>query len=181
VELHTARLTLRPVDPVDAEAVHAYRGRRDVTAYLVVVTADVDATRERLAAAAQRWRDPTAARFDLAFAVVLDGAVIGDLSAWNVTDDGEPTSPDPAEVYVGYALHPDHQGRGYAAEAVARLLDWLAERGATTAYANLFLANAPSLALLHRLGFVEDESLTAEEDTSGHGLASVRMRRHLAN
>jgi [ribosomal protein S5]-alanine N-acetyltransferase len=181
VDLHTERLTLRPVEPADAEAVHAYRGRPDVTEYLVVVTADVDATRERLAAAAQRWRDPMTARFDLAFAIVLDGAVIGDLSAWNVTDDGEPSSPDPAEAYVGYALHPDQQGHGYAAEAVARLLDWLAGRGVTTAYANLFWANAPSLALLRRLGFVEDESLTAEEDTSGHGLASLRMRRDLAD
>jgi [ribosomal protein S5]-alanine N-acetyltransferase len=176
VELRTARLSLRPLGPDDAEAVHAYRGRADVTAYLVVTSPDLDAARERLAAAAMRWCDPQALRFDLAFAVVLDGTVIGDVSAWNLTDDGEATSPDPAEVYVGYALHPDHQGHGYATEAVARVLDWLAERGATTAYANLFTANAPSLALLRRLGFVQDETSTAEEDTSGHGLPSLRMR-----
>jgi ribosomal-protein-alanine N-acetyltransferase len=179
VELRTARLTLRPVAPDDAEAVYAYRGRADVTAFLVVTSPDLDATFERLAESAGRWRDPAARRFDLTFAVVLERAVIGDVSAWNLTDDGDETSPDPAEVYVGYALHPDHQGHGYATEAVARVLDWLTVRGATTAYANLFSANVPSLALLRRLGFVEDEWSTADEDTSGHGLPSLRMRRDL--
>ena len=49
--------------------------------------------------------------------------------------------------------HPDHRRRGLGLAVVAALLDWGAERGATTAYLQVTSDNAAALALYERLGF----------------------------
>jgi RimJ/RimL family protein N-acetyltransferase len=114
----TERLLLRPIDPVgDIDALHTYRSREDVCAYIPPVPLG----REQLAA---RYADPklslsvlTAPGDVLALAVVLreTGALIGDLVLfWHsaANRSGE----------IGYIIGPDHQGRGYATEAAQALL-----------------------------------------------------------
>lgn len=51
------------------------------------------------------------------------------------------------------AVDPDHRRRGHALRLVIDGLDWMAERGATTALVNTGIANQPALALYHGLGF----------------------------
>jgi ribosomal-protein-alanine N-acetyltransferase len=176
VELHTSRLVLRPVAVEDVAMVHAYRGCPEAVAYLTHAALDLDQTRERLARAAALWQSAEKERFNLTFVVLLDGAVIGDVHAWNMAEQFQPASPDPADVWIGYAFNPRDHGHGYATEAMKSLLDWLFAQRAERVFANTYTDNTRSVALLQRLGFKEYRHYTAEQDASGKHLASCRMR-----
>ncbi|WP_231486880.1 GNAT family N-acetyltransferase [Candidatus Blastococcus massiliensis] len=56
------------------------------------------------------------------------------------------------EVEVGWHLHPDSWGRGYATEAAAAVIDRAFQRGLPEVYAVVRPANEPSLAVCRRLG-----------------------------
>lgn len=61
-----------------------------------------------------------------------------------------------ADDWVGFrGIHvdPEHRRQGLALAVMAALLEWGAERGATTAYLQVLGENAPALALYERLGF----------------------------
>jgi aminoglycoside 6'-N-acetyltransferase len=78
-------------------------------------------------------------------AVEHDGTLIGDVAFW--------LDPDGSEVEIGYSLHPDHQGHGFASEAVAALIRAVREQGVRSVVAGCDLDNAASARLLERLGF----------------------------
>jgi RimJ/RimL family protein N-acetyltransferase len=116
--IETERLLLRPIDPVgDIDALHVYRSREDVCAYIP----PVPLTRDELA---ERYTDPklslsvlTEPGQVLSLAVVLreTGELIGDLVLfWHsaTSRSGE----------IGYIIGPAHQGHGYATEAATALL-----------------------------------------------------------
>ncbi len=61
-----------------------------------------------------------------------------------------------ADDWVGFRgieVDPAHRRQGLAAAVMAALLEWGAERGATTAYLQVLGDNEPALALYERLGF----------------------------
>ncbi len=58
-----------------------------------------------------------------------------------------------ARVEVGYTVVSEHRGRGYATEACGALFAWARERGVTRFRASVSPANAPSLAVVRKLGF----------------------------
>lgn len=77
----------------------------------------------------------------LDFVVELNGRVIGKAGFWRAPD-------------IGYILHPDSWGHGYAAEAVAATLDRLfAVTDYPAATADVDPDNAASIRLLERLAF----------------------------
>jgi RimJ/RimL family protein N-acetyltransferase len=116
--IETERLLLRPIDPVaDIDAMHAYRSRADVCRYIP----PVPVTREQLAetyANPERTRSVlTEAGQILSLAIVLQetGRLVGDIILiWSEAEHrgGE----------VGYIISPEHQGHGYATEAVRAVL-----------------------------------------------------------
>lgn len=62
-----------------------------------------------------------------------------------------------ADDWVGFRsieVDPAHRRRGLGVAVMAALLEWGAERGATTAYLQVLGDNAPALAMYERLGFV---------------------------
>jgi aminoglycoside 6'-N-acetyltransferase len=82
------------------------------------------------------------------FAVVLRsaGQLIGDCAAM-------PHADDPRQCDIGFTISPEHQGHGYATEAVRLLLTYLfRERGKHRIAAYCDPRNAASVALLDRLG-----------------------------
>jgi RimJ/RimL family protein N-acetyltransferase len=116
--IETERLLLRPIDPVgDVGPLHAYLSREEACRY----TPRTPMTREQVAA---RLRNPdlvrsvlTAPGQVLSLAVVLreTGQLIGDVVLmWH--------SAEHRGAEIGYVIHPDHQGRGYATEAARALL-----------------------------------------------------------
>jgi len=166
---------LRPVRADDATAVHAYRGDPAVVAYLTHPPLDLAQVRHRLSRAETAWSSAGEGRFDLLFAVLLDGAVVGDVRARSGGEQGRPVFAGPSAAWIDYAFDPRFGGHGYATEAVRCLLGWLFGHVGTV-YADLYDDNVRSLRLLRRLGFCDDHHLTADEDESGKHLASTRVR-----
>ena len=61
-----------------------------------------------------------------------------------------------AEDWVGFRgieVAPEHRRQGLALVVMDALLEWGAERGATTAYLQVLADNAPAIGLYERLGF----------------------------
>jgi RimJ/RimL family protein N-acetyltransferase len=137
MEILTPRLTLRSARPDDLEAMHA-------------VLSDPRATRwwstpphESLDQTAT-WLDGMIANGpdQPDFVIERDGRVIGKAGFWRLPD-------------VGYILHPDYWGQGFAAEAVGAAVDHVfATRDLDELTADVDPENAASIRLLERLGFV---------------------------
>ena len=139
IELETPRLVLRRFAPTDGPALHAYLSRPAAVEFEPYGTMALDEC-ERLAL--ERSAD---VRF---VAVCLaDGRLIGNLYC---------AAEGPARLrtwVVGYVLHPDHWGHGYATEAMAALLAHLfADRQAHRVVARCDPRNVRSWRLLERLG-----------------------------
>jgi [ribosomal protein S5]-alanine N-acetyltransferase len=72
---------------------------------------------------------------------------------------------DPDAVELGYTIFEPHRGRGYATEAAQALMDWAsAEKGMHRFIASVAPTNAPSLAIVEKLGFVQTGEQWDEED-----------------
>jgi [ribosomal protein S5]-alanine N-acetyltransferase len=65
------------------------------------------------------------------------------------------SGPEDGMVEVGYTVDPDHRRRGYAEEAVRALFDWARDQGVRRFRASVGPWNAPSLALVRKLEFVQ--------------------------
>lgn len=114
----TERLLLRPLDPEgDVAAMHAYRSIEEVCRYVPFSPGTLEEM-------AERFRDPERLRsaidaegqvLSLAIERRDTGAMIGDLVLfWHSVADGH--------AEIGYVLHPDHSGQGFATEACEALL-----------------------------------------------------------
>ena len=157
--LATERLLLRPLTPDDVDAAHAYMSRPEVAAY----TPYEPRSREEVAA---RLADPTFTRTTLeaegqfvflGIVLAATGQLIGDvLLAWH--------SEEHRSGEVGYQLHPDHWGHGYATEAAGEALrlgfDKLGLRRIT---ARIDADNPASAAVLRRLGMRQEAVLVENE------------------
>ena len=80
-----------------------------------------------------------------------------------------------ADIELGYGTEPAHRNRGYATEAAAALAAWgLAQPGVERVVSRCDRANAPSLRVLEKAGFVRrgeaDGMLLWEWDPEASGL-----------
>jgi aminoglycoside 6'-N-acetyltransferase len=145
--LTTERLVLRPFDTADAPAFAAYRSDPEVARYQ-----GWDAPFP-LAQAEEFVRevgvlDPTAPGW-YQFAVEADGVLVGDV--------GVGLHENRMQAEIGYTLATAYQGRGYAVEAVRRVLTYLFEvRGLHRVSAECDARNERSARLLTRLGFRQE-------------------------
>jgi RimJ/RimL family protein N-acetyltransferase len=72
---------------------------------------------------------------------------------------------DAGAVEAGYAVFPEHRGRGYATEALRGLVRWASEeRGVRTLVASVGPENEASLAIVRKLGFVHVGEHWDDED-----------------
>lgn len=145
--VRTARLTLRPATTADLEATWAFRRLDDVSRWLTRAPSGIEEYRER-------FEDP--ASLAVTLVIELDGRVIGDLmlevkDAWAQAEVAERGRGVQAEL--GWVLHPDHAGHGYATEAVRALIRLCFEDlGLRRVTAACFAANDASWRLMERVG-----------------------------
>ncbi|AWT46813.1 MULTISPECIES: GNAT family N-acetyltransferase [Streptomyces] len=101
--------------------------------------------------------------------VDLDGAMIGQVQLRRVTEHVCPSAV--GKIDLGYLFLPRAWGFGYAAEACAAALDWLADvlPGEPVVLATQ-IANARSMRLAARLGFTEVERFRAWDAEQWLGL-----------
>ena len=137
--LHTERLLLRRARPDDVEAFHAImRDPRAMRYWSTPPHATLDETRAWVASMVE---DSPEERED--FVVELDGRVIGKAGCYRLPE-------------IGYILHPDVWGRGYAREAMAAVIAHIFKtRDLDKITADVDPRNTASIGLLLRLGFAE--------------------------
>lgn len=150
----TERLCLRPFTRGDVEAVHAYRQREDVARHLF----DDPMNREQCTELVQTRVGQTFMMADedsivLAIERRDNQHLVGEISLIM-------RSAASRQGELGYLLHPDAQGRGYATEAAARVLELgFAGAGLHRIYARCSIHNLPSWRLMERLGFRREAHL----------------------
>ena len=144
--LWTDRLELRRFRPADAAAFAAYRSDPDVARHQ---SWEVPVSTEAAAALIEQFAadDPRAPGwFQYAISLRSDDALIGDVGV-NLDDNR-------MQAEIGFTLAAAYQGRGYALEAVRRVLDHLfTERGLHRVSAECDARNVRSARLLERAGF----------------------------
>ncbi len=161
--VETERLLLRPFTEDDFEALFSYQSRPDVVEYLLW---DVR-TEEEVRAALERKMQATSIDAEgdhLALAVVRrdTGAFVGDIILSVVNEEQR-------EGEIGYIVHPDHHGSGFATEAgramLALAFDGL---GLHRVIGRVEPRNLASARVLEKLGmrleahFVENEFVKGE-------------------
>jgi RimJ/RimL family protein N-acetyltransferase len=144
-ELLTPRLRLRRMEERDLPALVAYRGDPEVARYQS--WGAVDETRLRAFIADLRDAEPwSPGGFQIAVALRESDALIGDCYFTLLPEDRR-------QAEIGYTLGRAAQGQGYASEAVRALLGYAFDTLALhRVAARAAAANAPSVALLERLG-----------------------------
>lgn len=76
------------------------------------------------------------------FVIEADGQPVGKLGCWRLPE-------------LGYLLHPDFHGRGYASAALTAFIAYMRSRGLPGLKADVDPRNLGSLRLLERAGFLE--------------------------
>jgi RimJ/RimL family protein N-acetyltransferase len=145
--LKTKRLLIRPVRADDTEIL--YEIRRRVARWQGRSEHTLEETRAMYAAMAAH-EPGSEAGWHQYVVETEDGAVVGDIGVHF-------GSPSEAQAEIGYSLHPDHWGHGYAAEALGRLVDHLFDdHGLHRLVATTGADNLRSRALLERVGFRQE-------------------------
>lgn len=145
----TERLVVRPWRENEASLVLDMYGRDEVWQWLGASprpTTTLDEANERLA----RWAGLADDPFGV-WAIALKGSdePVGTMLLLHLPDaDGTPTD----DIEVGWHLHPDHWGHGYATEAARGVLDHARASGITRVVAVVRPDNARSIAVTRRLG-----------------------------
>ncbi len=162
--VRTARLQLRAATPDDTEATWEYRQLEAVSQWLNSAPATFEEHRAV-------FEYP--ARLAKTIVAELEGALIGDLmiaveDAWAQAEVAEQARGVQAEL--GWALHPDHTGRGYATEAVRELIRIsFTDLGLRRVTAGCFAANEASWRLMERVG-MRREVYTVRESLHRSGM-----------
>lgn len=149
---HTQRLVLRPLRYGDEKDVLDYRRQADVCRYLpsdqLTEATVTDFITERMG-----LTQVTADGDRLILAIELDGRVIGDLLVRGGLVADQHTE-------IGWVLHPDFQGHGYASEAARELIRLsFGDLRMHRVWAQLDPRNAASAKLCERLGMVREAHL----------------------
>lgn len=160
--LETDRLLLRPYCDDDLEALHEIERREETARYLYNPPLDVDATRAPL----ERRKAMTAIDEEhdglILTAVLKDtGTLIGHVTL-------ELKSREYRQGEIGYVLHPDHQGHGYATEAATVMLRLgFEELDLHRIVGRLDARNVASAGVLERLGMRREAHLRENEFVKG--------------
>lgn len=155
MQIHTPRLTLRALRQPDLDAFVAYRSDPEVARWQSWGAPYPQDAAARLFASASADLPPTPGQWrQVAVARREDDALLGDC-AFRRSDDGRQ-----AELGVTFARA--HHGQGYAAEALAALIDWLFDEvGLHRVFANCDPQNPGVIRLLRRLGLREEGTFVA--------------------
>ncbi|WP_022892206.1 GNAT family N-acetyltransferase [Agromyces subbeticus] len=168
--LRTPRLVLRPLEASDAADVYEYQRLPEVLVYLPwPERAQVEAYAHTATRAAARVLAADGDFFVLAMSLPgapsLGGAghdrVIGDMMV-------RVSSVKHAQLELGWVVHPDFQGKGYAREAALAIRDFAFETlNPHRMQAFLDARNAASAALCERLGMRREATILEEQFNDG--------------
>ena len=141
------RVVLRRFRPADVAAFVAYRSSPEIARFQSWDAPYPPEAGERFVRQLMNQHPDTAGEwYQFAVALRATGQLIGDCAAL-------PDADDPRQCEIGFTIAGEHQGHGYATEAVRLLLAYLfTARGKHRITARCDPRNAASVALLERLG-----------------------------
>lgn len=147
--LHTKRLTLKPFSPKDENRLLALLTNKDITQTFMVPE---NISIEQLRTLAQRIihysqiEDTT----HLEYGIYLHTTLIGFINDCGIED---------TTIEIGYVIHPDYQGQGYATEAVYAVIHALKTMGFHTIRAGFFAENTASRRVMEKCGMKPIDSV----------------------
>ena len=169
--IHTSRLDLVSMTPAFMEALLAGRYREaqeELGAALPADPIDNAVTRFLSHRLGQLREDPGVQRW-LARAIVRregERLMVGNVGFHGPPGVNAAYVADAVEI--GYGIRPEHRRQGYATEAVEALIAWARTQGITHFVASVSPDNAPSLAIIRKLGFVRTGEHIDPEDGLEH-------------
>lgn len=160
--LLTERLALRPFRDDDLDAFHAIQSRPDVVRYLLWEPKTRDEAREMLE---RRMRqiaiDKEGDGLHLAADLRETGVLIGHISLFFGSQEHQ-------QGEVGFVIHPDHHGRGYASEGTRLMLRLgFGELGLHRIIGRCDARNMASARVLERVGMRREAHLLENEYIKG--------------
>ena len=142
--IDTDRIMISLLEPQDKEPFFAYRIKPEVYNFQLWKPASIDEVEKFINKNATILPDTQNTWMQLGIHL-QNGVLIGDMGIHFLDDD---------QVEIGYTLSPDHQGYGYAFEAINALLDYLfLKLNKHRITASVDPDNQKSINLLKKLGF----------------------------
>lgn len=181
--LESDRLLLRPWSMEDVGFVFDMYSRWKVQRF-IGPSPKVMSDRSEAEAAVARWTSRDHPTYGIWAAQHReDGHLLGALMLKPIPASGEEDPLlDSGDVEIGWHLHPDAWGHGYAAEGGARVLQHAFDSGLARVVAVTYAANTASQAVARRIGMTHEAStdryynMTCELFTATHpGSGSDRM------
>jgi RimJ/RimL family protein N-acetyltransferase len=149
VAFSTERLDIRPWTHADVTEMYDIYRRWEVVQWLGAEPKVAESV-ESMHATVDRWAARSHDPYGVwAIGLRESGEAVGTLVLAPMPDGAGAPTPD---IEVGWHLHPDHWGHGYATEAAQGALQRAWAAGVEQVHAVVYPGNAPSVAVTRRLG-----------------------------
>jgi RimJ/RimL family protein N-acetyltransferase len=160
--MHTERLTLRPFEEGDLQALYAMQSDDEVVRYLYHDVRSLDEVRSSLARKMAGVSVATEGDGVTAAVALRDtGELVADISLWLLSEGH-------AQGEVGFVVHPAHQRKGYATEATRPMLDFaFSTMGLHRVCGRLEARNIASARVFEKLGMRREAHLVENEWVKG--------------
>lgn len=155
-QIKTERLILRPYSEQDVDFLVDLLTNPEVTSTFMVPEMASRSRAEELARKLIGFSQPGDTKH-LEYGIYLNDKMIGFVNDCGIEDD---------EIEIGYVIHPQYQGHGYATEAVHAIIAELRKMGFRKVTAGYFSENTTSLRVMEKCG-MQKTAITEEEDYRG--------------
>jgi RimJ/RimL family protein N-acetyltransferase len=146
LEIITKRLKLYPLLEVDATALYEYRSDADVCKYQSFEPGSLDDVKKFISGLEHDTFGIPDTWVQFGIRLRECGLLVGDLGVHFIADK-------PNQVEIGLTLDSNHQGNGYATEAVKSVLEHLfVTHNTHRVFASVDPRNEPCISLLERVG-----------------------------
>jgi RimJ/RimL family protein N-acetyltransferase len=173
IRLSTERLILRSYTEEDAHRVHAYGSDPEVTRYTSWGPNTWDDTCEFIRGVLSEYRNLHSLPVTLAIVKKETDTVLGGVSLFR-----EDPLMEVHAAEVGYVLHRDEWGRGYATEAAREMIRFgFRELGLRRVYARHQVENLASGRVMQKLGMLHVGVVTEEARDAVHTIHKYLLDR----
>ena len=171
----TDRLLLRPYKPSDWERVHLYASVPKFSQFEVWGPNSVDETKEFVTRCIAEFSEVPLTSHQLAIELLESGLLIGGCTLKSPV-------PESTEAFLGYAINPDFQNRGFATEAAKALIQFGFDRlKLSLIYATCDTRNTASWRVMEKAGLQRTSTIHGDRQRKGSLTDSYRyeIRRDL--
>ena len=153
-ELKTARLVMKPYEERDKDAMVDILCNEEIKKTFMIPDFETRLEAEKLF---YKLMEFSRSDGHFEYGIYLNGKLIGFLNDCDI---------EGGEIEVGYVIHPDFKGKGYATEALAAAIEELFRMGYHRVTAGFFEENTPSRRVMEKCGMTK---IDLEEDEEYRG------------